>query len=314
MRLVFLGTPELAVPSLEALVAAGHDVCRVISQPDRPRDRGHRVAITPVHDAAQRLGLPVSQPSKIKDPAFAEELRALAPEAFVLVAYGRLIPDALLELAPDRWLNMHPSLLPLYRGPAPIQGALLNGDDTTGVTTIRLQSEMDAGDILLQWETAIDPEETAGALHDRLAVLGADCLVETVAGLAAGTLTPRAQDHAQATFTQKLTKADGVLDFREPAAALRHRIRAVTPWPGATAALPDVSLKVLHADVVEAPAGSPPGTVIAADADGIVVATGQGGLCIREVQRAGKKPMTAAAFLRGTAVRPGAQFTLPDPA
>lgn len=312
MRLLFLGTPDLAVPSLEAVVHAGHDVCRVIAQPDRARDRGQRVLPTPVHAAAARLGLPVDQPTTVKDPTLVREWSALAPDAFIVVAYGRIIPDPLLALAPHRWINMHPSLLPLYRGPAPIQGPLLNGDRRTGVTTIALVSEMDAGPILLQRETDIAPDETAGDLHDRLARLGADCLVDTLAALDAGTLAPRPQDHARATFTKKLTKADGVLDFREDATALRNRVRAMTPWPGATATLEGAPLRLLAVETTADAVAAPPGTVLRADDAGILVATGAGALCIRELQRPGKKPLAAAAFLRGSRITAGARFDVPN--
>ncbi len=314
MRLVFLGTPAIAVPSLEALVGAGHELCRVVSRPDRPRDRGHALAPTPVHAAAQRLGLSVAQPPTLNDPDVRDALRALRPDVFVLVAYGRLVPDALLDLAPDRWINLHPSLLPLYRGPSPIYGPLANGDAHTGVTTMVLRPEMDAGEILLQWETPIGPEETAGELHDRLADLGAECLIETLAGREAGTIAPREQDHARATFTAKLTKADGVLDFRQPAPALRNRVRAVTPWPGATVHLDDLTLKLWRVDALAEGHTAPAGTVLRADADGIVVAAGEGALCIRELQRAHKQRMPADAFLRGCPIAPGARFRLPDTA
>lgn len=312
MRLVFLGTPEIAVPSLEAVVRAGHDVRLVVSQPDRARGRGHKLQPTPIHAAAERLGLPLAQPTAIRTAEFEARLRALDADVFLVVAYGRFIPDNLLALAPDRWINLHPSLLPHYRGPAPVQGPLFNGDAVTGVTTMVLVPEMDAGDILLQWETDILPDETAGKLHDRLAELGAACVVETLAGLERGDLTPQPQDHAQATFTHKLTTADGILDFRRPARALYHQTRAVTPWPGARVMLAGAPLLVRRARAEDARVEAPPGTVTAADAAGIRVATGDGEYVILELQRAGKRRQTADAFLRGHPLRTGDRFALPE--
>lgn len=314
MRLVFLGTPELAVPSLEALLDAGHHICRVISQPNRARDRGHAIVPTPVCAAATRHNLPITQPTQLKDPALVDTLRAEEADAFIVVAYGRLLPSVLLDIAPDRWINLHPSLLPLYRGPAPIQGPLLNGDVKTGVTTLLVRPEMDAGEILMQWDTPIAPDETAGQLHDRLALWGGECMAETVARFEAETLTPRPQDHACATYTQKLTTADGHLNLREPAQVVRNRVRAMTPWPGATAMLDGVPLKLWRVDAHEEATSKPPGTILRADDAGILVATGTGVLTIRELQRPGKTRMDAGAFLRGAPIRTGAQFAVPDPA
>ena len=311
MRVVFLGTPEIAVPSLEAVVRAGYQVCLAVSQPDRPRDRGHRQRPTPVRSAAAVLGVDVAHPTNLKDPELAVALRDLAPDVFLVVAYGRMIPDPLLALAPDRWINMHPSLLPRYRGPAPIQGPLFNGDDITGVTTMRITAEMDAGDIRLQRETPIGAEETAGELHDRLAVLGAECVTDTLAALEQGTVTPRPQDSAHATYTKKLTKADGLLDFRQPARVLHNQVRAVTPWPGAAATLDGTSLRVWRAAAVPAVEESAPGTVKRADATGIHVATGDGDFVIHELQRPGKQRMTVDAFIRGARIPVGARFALP---
>jgi len=311
MRLVFLGTPEMAVPGLEALVAAGHDVRLVVSQPDRARDRGQALQPTPVHAAADRLGLPCIQPAKIRTAEFREQLETQDAAAFIVVAYGRIIPDELLALAPHRWINMHPSLLPLYRGPAPVQGPLFNGDTVTGVTTIQLVSEMDAGDILLQRETPIAPDETAGELHDRLAVLGAKCLVETLARLENDAIVPKPQDHAKATYTHKLSKADGILDCREPALTLANRTRAVTPWPGATVTFGGQSWKLWRVESRAQSSDAAPGTIIDVSDDGIVVACGEGRLVILELQRPGKQRMDVRAFLRGHPVAVGAQFSLP---
>src|SRR5579883_1394925 len=233
MRLVFLGTPAFAVPTLEHIVEAGHQVLAVVTQPDRPRGRGQHPAPPPVKEAALRLGLPVSQPERIRRPEAVEHLRALEPEAMVVVGYGQIIPQSIIDIAPRGIINVHASLLPKYRGAGPIQWAILNGETRTGVTTMRIDAGLDTGDMLLKAETEIGPDETAIELGNRLATMGARLLVETLPGLAAGTIVPEKQDAAQATYAPLLKKEDGRIDWSRPAAAIHNQVRGLQPWPGA---------------------------------------------------------------------------------
>lgn len=233
MRLVFLGTPEFAVPTLERAAAAGHQVLSVVTQPDRPKGRGQALAASPVKQAALRLGLPVYQPERIRRPEALEYLTALKPDAMVVVGYGQIIPQAVIDLAPLGIVNVHASLLPKYRGAAPIQWAIANGETRTGVTTMRIDAGLDTGGMLLKREVEIGPEETAPELAARLAPLGADLLVETLAGLASGAIAPEAQDGAQATYAPILKKEDGLIGFFRSAGEIHNRVRGFQPWPGA---------------------------------------------------------------------------------
>lgn len=291
MKIVFLGTAELACPCLEALARQpGVEIAGVVTQPDKPKGRDLRLAPPPVKVTAQKLGLPVWQPARIKDPVALEQLRAARPDLIVVVAYGQLLPPAVLELPARGCINVHASLLPRWRGAAPIQHAILAGDKETGVTTMFLNERMDAGDIILQRREPIRPDDTSGALHDRLAQRGAELLVETVA-LKNPPRHP--QDESQVTYARKLGKEDGRLDWHKPALELERQVRAFDPWPGSFTMWGDTLLKVWRAEVV--PATGAPGTML----PGMVVATGQGGLRLVEVQPAGGKRMAAASFLRG---------------
>jgi methionyl-tRNA formyltransferase len=233
MRLVFLGTPAFAVPTLERMAEAGHQVLAVVTQPDRPRGRGQHAAPPPVKQAAARLGLAVHQPERVRHAEAVEFLRTLGAEAMVVVGYGQIIPQTVIDLAPLGIINVHASLLPKYRGAGPIQWAILNGETRTGVTTMRIDAGLDTGEILLQAETQIGPEENAIDLGKRLAVMGADLLVETLGGLAAGIIIPRKQDPSQATHAPLLKKEDGLIDWRQPAESIHNRVRGLQPWPGA---------------------------------------------------------------------------------
>jgi len=291
VKIVFLGTAELACPCLEALARQpGVEIAGVVTQPDKPKGRDLRLAPPPVKVTAQKLGLPVWQPARIKDPVALEQLRAARPDLIVVVAYGQLLPPAVLELPARGCINVHASLLPRWRGAAPIQHAILAGDKETGVTTMFLNEQMDAGDIILQRREPIRPDDTSGALHDRLAQRGAELLVETVA-LKNPPRHP--QDESQVTYARKLGKEDGRLDWHKPALELERQVRAFDPWPGSFTMWGDTLLKVWRAEVV--PATGAPGTML----PGMVVATGQGGLRLVEVQPAGGKRMAAASFLRG---------------
>ncbi len=303
-----MGTPAFAVPSFEALLADGQEIATAVAQPDRPRGRGLGSASPPVAEAARRAGVQVLQPERVRDPAFIDAISRIAPELIVVVAFGQILPRRLLDVPPLGCINLHASLLPRYRGAAPIQWAILRGEKITGVTTMYMNERMDEGDILLTRELPILPDETAGALSERLSRLGPALLVETVRGLAAGTVTGQAQDAARATLAPRLQKDDGRIRWAEGAGEILNRIRAVTPWPGAFTTLGTRQLKIWGAGPADGEsAGAAPGTVLRADAGGIVVAAGDGGaVAVRELQVAGKRRLGAGAFLRGTRLVAGA--------
>lgn len=299
MRLVFFGTPEFAVPSLEALAGAGHPIAAVITQPDRPAGRGGRLEAPPVKTAAQRLGLPVHQPEKIRTPEFVEWLRSLAPEVMAVVGYGKIIPQNIIDIPPHGIVNVHASLLPKYRGAAPIEWAIAQGETRTGVTTMRIDAGLDTGDILLQRETEIGPEETAVELRRRLAAMGAALLIETLQGLRQATISPRPQDHAQATSAPLLRKEDGRIDWRERAEQIANRVRAFVPWPGAYTWLRGKLLHLWRARPAPTGAAGAPGSLRAFQ-QRLWVACGSGTqLEILELQLEGRRRLPAAEFLRG---------------
>ena len=308
MRIVFFGTPEFAVPSLRALASSRHEIALVVSRPDRPVGRRREPVPPPVVREARALGLPVEQPAKLRSGPFPARFRELAPDAAAIVAYGRLIPAALLEVPRHGFVNVHPSLLPRHRGPSPIQWALVEGDRVTGVTTMLLDEGMDTGPILLQREVPIEEGETADRLGARLAEEGARLLVETLDGLEAGTVRPRPQPEEGATVTPLLERGMGKVDWSLPAEAIAARLRGFTPWPGLYTRLRGERLK-LHAlePVTPPPPGpEPPGTVLEAGPDGIVVRCGGGGAVrITELQREGRRRLPVRAFLAGERVRPG---------
>ncbi|MBI3091291.1 MAG: methionyl-tRNA formyltransferase [Candidatus Tectomicrobia bacterium] len=312
MRCIFFGTPEFALPTLRALQASPHDVCLLVTQPDRPRGRGRQVQPPPVKRCAQELGLPVLQPRRASEPSLLERLGACGADAIVVVAYGQLLPEALLGLCPHGCINLHPSLLPRYRGAAPISTAILRGDAVTGVTTMVLDAGLDSGDLLLQEEVAIAPDDTAASLHDRLAEVGARLMVTTLTDLERGALQPRRQDDAKAILTRKLRKEDGRLDWCRPAVELERQIRAYHPWPGAFTEHGGERLRVLRArvDAAARPGGARDvaGRVAAIDEEGIALQTGRSLLVLLEVQPANKSAMSAAAYLRGRSLRVGEVF------
>lgn len=296
MRVIFFGSPEFAVPTLRA-VAAAHDVRLVVSQPDRPAGRGRALNPPAVKQVAQELGLPTLQPTKLRDPELATQLGALDPEVFVVVAYGRILPPALLALPALGPYNVHGSLLPKYRGAAPIQWAVINGETETGICIMRMEEGLDTGPVLVRQSVAIAEEDTAGTLAVRLAALGAELMVAALPRIAAGTLTPEPQDHQRATLAPMLDKEHGLLDFRLPARLVSAQARGVDPWPGATASLEGEVLKLYRPRLV-AGAG-PPGQVLGASAQGLEVACGQGAVAFAELQFPGRKRLAAAAVLAG---------------
>jgi methionyl-tRNA formyltransferase len=301
MRLVFLGTPAFAVPTLEALVKAGHRVLAVLTQPDRPRGRGRETTAPPVKQAALRHGLTVYQPERVRRPEAVEYLRGLAAEAMVVVGYGQIIPQSVIDLAPLGILNVHASLLPRYRGAAPVQWALANGERRTGVTIMRIDAGLDTGDILRAAETDIGDEENAVELAERLAAMGAELLVETLSDWRAGRVQPQKQDSAQATLAPILKKEDGLIDWRLPAAAIHNRVRGFQPWPGAYTRFRGQTLNIWRARVVSAGGAAAPGTFLSLKPP--VVAAGERGLELVEVQLEGRKRISAADFANGQRIK-----------
>ncbi|MGA1995942.1 MAG: methionyl-tRNA formyltransferase [Bryobacteraceae bacterium] len=299
MRVVFLGTPAFAVPTLDRLAAAGHEVAAVVTQPDRPRGRGQQAAAPPVKQAALRLGLPVYQPERIRRPEAHEYLAALTPRAMVVVGYGQIIPQSVIDLAPLGILNVHASLLPKYRGAAPIQWAIVNGEARTGVTIMRIDAGLDTGDMLLKAETEIGPEENAVELGRRLSTMGASLLVEALAGIEAETIVPQRQDSAQASYAPLLKKEDGHIDWRQAAAAIDNRVRGLQPWPGASTIWRGHALHIWRSRPVALAANSAAETGALASVRPLVVRTGDGGLELLEVQLEGRKRMPAADFANG---------------
>jgi len=298
MKLIFMGTPAFAVPTLERIAAAGHQVIAVFTQPDRPKGRGHKESMPPVKEAALRLGLPVYQPERVRRPEVVEQLRQMAPDAIVVVGYGQIIPKAILEIPPHGIINVHASLLPKYRGAAPIQWAIARGETRTGVTTMRINEGLDTGDMLLKWETEIGPEENAVELGARLSEAGADLLVRTLDGLAS--IRPEPQDDAQATLAPILKKEDGKIDWRLSAREILNRIRGFEPWPGGYGFLRGQRLQIAKAALGEPKL--PPGALRVVH-NKLYAGCGAGeSIELREVQLEGKKRMPAAAFLNGFAL------------
>jgi methionyl-tRNA formyltransferase len=301
MRLVYLGTPEFAVPTLERLVEAGHQVETVVTQPDRPRGRGQHPAPSPVKQAAQRLGLAVFQPERVRRPEAVETLRALQPDAMVIVGYGQIIPQIIIDIPPHGIINVHGSLLPKYRGAAPIQWAVANGETRTGVTTMQIDAGLDTGDMLLKAETVIGPAEDSLSLGRRLAEMGAALCVETLDRIAANQIVPEKQDPAQATYAPILKKEDGRIDWHLPAQVIHDRVRGFQPWPGGYTTYRGQTLHVWRSKV--AASGGTPGQVIARKP--LLVAAGSGSLELLEVQLEGRKRIAAADFVNGQRVAQG---------
>jgi methionyl-tRNA formyltransferase len=312
VRIVFLGSGAFAIPCFEALVDAGHDLAALITQPDRPRGRGRRLAPPPLKPVALERSIPVLQPRRIRAPEVLAEIGEIAPELQVIVAYGQILPLSVIEAAPRGTVNVHASLLPRYRGAAPIQWAIARGETTTGVTTMLIDEGLDTGPLLHSRALEIAPEETAVELEPRLARLGAGLLLSTVEGLAAGTLTPTPQDEAQASLAPLLRKQDGLADWRLPAATLACRVRGFQPWPGVVTHVAGRGLKILRAEPIEL-AGPEPGTLLSVAPEGIVVSCGVGSLRLLDVQPESRRPMPAAAFAAGARLAVGCRLGQPAP-
>lgn len=299
MRLLFMGTPQFAVPSLRALHEAGHTICGVFAQPDKPRNH-MKVTYSPVKEYALAQNIPVFQPVKLRDGTALAQIQELAPELIVVAAYGRILPDDILAYPPKGCINVHSSLLPKFRGAAPINWAILAGETETGVTIMHMAHDLDAGDIILQSATPIGPQETAAQLYDRLSLLGGELVTEAVAQIAAGTASRAPQDHAKATLAPMLSREMSPMDFTRPARELDCQVRGLLPWPAATCVLAGMRCKVLEARVPEERTQKMPGEVVQADKKGLKLACGNGTVLeLATLQPDGKKPMSAAAFLMG---------------
>lgn len=305
-RIVFMGTPEFAVPTLEALLERGEEVAAVVTQPDRPKGRGKRLAPPPVKTLAEARGLRVLQPERVRRPPFPEELRALAPDLVVVVAFGQILPKSILDIPPLGCINVHASLLPRWRGAAPINWSIAAGDAMTGVTTMMMDEGMDTGDMLLRAEVPIGLETTAETLAPKLAALGARLLGDTLDALSAGTLRRTPQDAALATLAPLLKKEDGFLDFARPALEVVRRIHAMTPWPGAAARLAGEPVKFFRADLSRA--DGEPGAVTEVARDAFAIAAEGGSVRILEVQAPGGRRMSAREFLAGRPLSVGDRF------
>ena len=306
--LIFMGTPEFALPSLRALHAAGAPILLAVTQPDRPKGRGRKLVAPPVKVLAEAEGIPVYQPEKVKSAEAIERIAAVRSACIVVVAYGQLLPAEILKVPTLGVVNVHASLLPKFRGPAPIHWALIQGESETGVTTMLMDTGMDTGDILLQREVPIDTTDTAGSLHDRLAEEGANLLVETLKLLQEGTLRPRAQDDSKATYAPMLAKEDGKVDWQEDAEKICCRIRGLDPWPGGFTLWQGKRLKLFGCGSLPLSSEIEPGTVIAASEDGLQVAAGKGAVVIKALQLEGRRLLPVADFLRGYSLQVETRF------
>ena len=304
-KIVFMGTPQFSVPGLKALHQNGYEVALVVTQPDRPRGRGRKITSCPVKQTALDLGYPIVQPRSIKTPDFADQIRSLDPDFQVVIAYGKILPETVLALPRFGTINIHASLLPKLRGAAPIQWSVINGDPVTGVCSMLMDKGMDTGDVLLTAEEPIKSDDTAGSLHNRLAVKGAKVLIDTLQAYADNTIQPIAQNHDLATYAPMLTKDDGLINWNKSAISLNNFIRGVTPWPGAHTFWDNKRLKIFKSTPLPTETSESPGTVLKGFPDELRVATGQGVLLIQEIQGASGKQLAVKDFLRGHPIEPG---------
>ncbi|MBI4887884.1 MAG: methionyl-tRNA formyltransferase [Acidobacteria bacterium] len=310
MRIVFFGTPAFAVPTLQTLLDSSHAVVGVVTQPDRPKGRGQRVVDSPVKALALARAIPLTQPARLRDPSVAATLRAWQPDLGVVAAYGKLIPSEILALPPRGLINVHASLLPKYRGAAPVHRAVIEGETETGVTIMRVEALLDAGPMLARRTRPIGPDETSDVVERDLARLGAALLLQVVGEMAAGTHQEERQDSMACSYAPRLTREEGLIDWALPASRIHNRVRGLYPWPHACTYLDGTRVIVLRTHVEEAAAGAPPGTIVAVSRDALHVATGDDGrLAIDRVQLEGGRPLEIREFLAGHRVAPGARFT-----
>lgn len=309
MNIVFMGTPDFAVPSLKTLVKKGYGISCVVTQPDRPKGRKQVNTPPPVKVAAEQLGLPVWQPENIRSPECVKKLQSLKPDVIVTAAFGQILPRPILETPPHGCINVHASLLPKYRGGAPIHWAIMNGEKETGITLMYMVEALDAGDILVQRRVAIARDDTVGSLHDKLSHVGASLLCSALPAIVNGEITPVPQNEKEATFAPNIRREDEKMDWTRSAEALYNQVRGLNPWPVAYTVWESKPLKVSWAEIFSEEASSkPPGTVTRVEEDGFVVACGRGQLKVKEVQPAGKRRMGAAAFLRGANLKIGSRL------
>jgi len=304
LRIVFMGTPNFALQTLQGLIDAGCKLVGVFTQPDRPKGRGKQLATPPVKELALQYGIPVYQPLKLRQPEAVAEVQALSPDLIVVVAYGQILPQSVLDIPRFGCINVHASLLPKYRGAAPINRAIIDGATTTGITTMYMDAGLDTGDILVKKSLSIGPQETAGELHDRLAHLGREAMEETLRQLCAGTLQRELQDDALSSYAPMMKKEDGRIDWTCPALQVHNKVRGLDPWPGAYTTCNGELLKLAGTTPEEGEGGNP-GSVVTADKNGVRIACGVGILMVRELQLAGRKRLSAADFLRGCSLPPG---------
>ncbi len=299
MRVVFMGTPDFSVPALEK-IASEHEVVAVVTQKDKPKGRGQEVSCTPVKESALKLNIPVLQPDKVKEDSFVEELRTLNPDVIVVIAFGQILSKEILDMPKYGCVNVHASLLPKYRGAAPIQWAVIDGEEKSGVCTMKMDEGLDTGDIIDKEEITLDPKETGGSLFDKLAALGGELILKTLQNLEFGNEQFIKQDDSKSTYAKKMTKDLGHIDFTKDAVSIERLIRGLNPWPSAFTYLDGKVMKIWDADVVDA--GGEPGTVISEDKDSFVIATGDKALKVNELQLEGKKRMKASDFLNGRSI------------
>lgn len=299
MKVIFMGTPDFSVGTLEALVEAGHEVVLAVTQPDKPKGRGKEMQFTPVKEAALRHDIPVFQPKKVRDPECMEELRKYHADIMVVIAFGQILPQEILDMTPYGCVNVHASLLPKYRGAAPIQWSIIDGEEVTGVTTMQMDAGLDTGDMLLKTEIKIEADETGGSLHDKLAEAGATLCVETLKALEEKTVTPEKQGETPTAYAKMLDKKLGNIDWTMDAVSIERLIRGLNPWPSAYTMWNGKVMKIWRGEVLEASGEQMPGTIVVVSKDSFTVQTGKGQLRILELQLQGKKRMDAAAFLRG---------------
>ena len=308
MRIVFMGTPDFSVGTLEALIEAGHEVVLAVTQPDKPKGRGKEVQFSPVKETALAHGIPVFQPRRVRDPECVEELGKYRADVMVVIAFGQILPKEILEMTPYGCINVHASLLPKYRGAAPIQWAVIDGEPVSGVTTMQMDEGLDTGDMLLKTEVALDEKETGGSLHDKLASAGAKLCVRTLKELEAGRLVPEKPGESPTAYARMLDKKLGAIDWTRSACSIERLVRGLNPWPSAYTDWNGKTMKIWEADVTEAESGQTPGTVVAVQKNSFSVQTGKGQLVVKALQIPGKKRMDTGAFLRGYTLEEGTQF------
>lgn len=305
MKVIFMGTPDFSVGTLEALIEAGHDVVLAVTQPDKPKGRGKEMQFTPVKECSLKYDIPVYQPRRVREPECIEELRKYEADIMVVVAFGQILPKEILEMTKYGCVNVHASLLPKYRGAAPIQWSIIDGEEVTGVTTMQMNEGLDTGDMLLKVEIPIEEKETGGSLHDKLAEAGAKLCVETLKALEEGNVTPIPQGETTTSYAKMLDKQLGNIDWSKSAIEIERLVRGLSPWPSAYTNWNDKVMKIWDASCVSYEGPQRPGMIVQVRKDSFLVQTGEGALVVRELQIPGKKRMDAGAFLRGYQVKEG---------